>query len=241
MPLKLTEASISVLPPIEQGGGLRPFSVEAVWHMRALQRLGPSLLPLARLPVHSDRSFASHLAEARACGHQISQDIRQMRRYEVRLAEPILMRMGMERLQPPRVPPKVVAVVAREGANVMRTYPVLTKDGSKSAAFEVENVYIGLRTISRLLRQVAGVTEVRPRQLFSGADDVHVEFKYMGTPFIVWEPYGDSSRYWIGPKDGAEAGAEGAALEQIFSSYRPPLYRSIIGDVLTLRFMRWGA
>lgn len=143
--------------------------------------------------------------------------------------------------QLPRVLLKVAGAVAPKRSGPMKTYPVLAKDGSKSAAFEVENAYIGLRTISRLLGQVAGVTEVRPRQLFSGADDVHVEFKYMGTPFIVWEPYGDSSRYWIGPKEGTEASSECAALERVFSGYRPPLYRSIIGDVLTLRFMKRGA
>jgi|SRR6185312_7540650 len=123
----------------------------------------------------------------------------------------------------------------------MKTYPVLAKDGSKSAAFEVENAYIGVKTISSLLRQVAGVADVRPRKLFSGGGDVRVVFKYFGSPYIVWEPHGDSSRYWIGPKAGAEAGVECTALEQVFGRYRPSLYRSIIGDVLTLRFTHWNA
>jgi hypothetical protein len=57
------------------------------------------------------------------------------------------------------------------------------------------------------------------------------------TPYIVWEPYGDSIRHWIGPKDGVEAGGDSTAIEQTFKRYRPPLYRTIIGNVITLRFI----
>lgn len=119
----------------------------------------------------------------------------------------------------------------------MKTYPVLTKEKARSSAFEIENAYIAVSTIAQLLQQIAGVTEVQPRKALSGSSDVHVEFKYLGRPYIVWEPYGDSSRYWIGPKEGVEAGGDSTAIEQAFERYQPSLYRKIIGNVLTLRFI----
>lgn len=118
----------------------------------------------------------------------------------------------------------------------METFPVLTKEGARSPAFEIETAYFAVSTIAQLVRQVEGVTEVRTVATASTSDDIRVEFSYLGRPYIVWEPYGDSSRFWIGPKDGVEAGGDSTAIEQAFLCYQPPLYRKIIGDVLTLRF-----
>jgi hypothetical protein len=119
----------------------------------------------------------------------------------------------------------------------METYWVLAEDKARSSAFEVENAYISVATIVQLLQQVEGVNEVQPRKKLSESSDVHVEFKYLGQPYIVWEPYGDNSRYWIGPKDGVEAGGDSTEIEQAFKRYRPPLYRTIIGNIVTLRFI----
>jgi len=119
----------------------------------------------------------------------------------------------------------------------MKTHPVLTKEGGRSFAFEVENAYIAPATAARLLAGVDGVTDVAPRRMFSKSNDVHVEFKYRGQPYIVWEPYGDNSRYWIGPKDEANDVGDIGALEAVFKRYRPPLHRALLGDVLTLRFV----
>jgi hypothetical protein len=102
----------------------------------------------------------------------------------------------------------------------------------------VFTAYIASSTIARLLQQVDGVTEIQLRKKLSGSNDVHVEFKYLGLPHMVWEPFGDSSRYWIGPTEGADACSDSTTLEQVFKQYRPPLYRKIIGNVLTLRFGR---
>ena len=84
---------------------------------------------------------------------------------------------------------------------MMRTYPIIDeKKGANSFAFEVENAYVRPRTIARLLKEVDGVTDVRVRKLFDSSADTHVQFKYLTQHYMVWEPYGDSSRYWIGPK-----------------------------------------
>lgn len=119
----------------------------------------------------------------------------------------------------------------------METYPILSKDKVQLPAFEIENACIAISTITQLLQQVDGVSEVRPRKLFSGSSDVRIEFMYLGEPYIVLEPNGDSSRYWIGPMNGFKAGGDSTAIEQVFKRYRPPLYRMIIGNVITLRFI----
>jgi hypothetical protein len=119
----------------------------------------------------------------------------------------------------------------------MKTYPILTKDGSRTFAFEVENVYIAPAAAARLLAKVDGVTDVELRKIFSKSSDVHVEFKYLGQPYIIWEPYGDSSRYWVGPKDEVSDPGDIKALETAFQQYRPTLHRALLGDLLTLRFI----
>lgn len=45
------------------------------------------------------------------------------------------------------------------------------------------------------------------RRWFS-ADEIHVRFSFAGELFVVWEPYGDNSRLWVGPDDGAIAPPE---------------------------------
>ncbi len=63
--------------------------------------------------------------------------------------------------------------------------------------------------------------------------------KQSGQPFaIVLEPYGDNSRYWIGPKEPAENALDVGDIENAFKAYRPPLHRKILGDVLTLRLFK---
>lgn len=129
----------------------------------------------------------------------------------------------------------------------MKTYPIIRKDGIREPIFEVENIYIASGTLGRLLAGVEGVTEVRPRKLFSKPRDIHVEFKYLRRPYVVWEPFGDNSRFWIGPADMVSSVApvppldspnDISVLEDAFKCYRPPLHRAILGDVLTLRCVR---
>ena len=88
-----------------------------------------------------------------------------------------------------------------------------------------------------MLEGVDGVTSVQQRKMFAKSADVHVNFKYCGQPYIVWEPYGDNSRYWIGPDDQVAVAADVIGLEEAFKSYRPPLYRAVLGDLFTLRFI----
>lgn len=218
--------------------GPRPRWEAVVWRMRDwLEAIQRSHL-LAPQPVRSDRGFEPHSAADPASVRLTCRAMRLMMHCELQLAEQIPGQMQPEQLQRSQVPQPDLDVVAHDSAiTIMETYPVLSKDKARSTAFEVENAYIAASTIAQLLQQVEGVTEVQPRKKLSGSSDVHVEFKYRGQPYIVWEPYGDSSRYWIGPKDGVEAGGDSTAIEQAFKRYRPPLYRTIIGNVITLRFI----
>lgn len=119
----------------------------------------------------------------------------------------------------------------------MKIYPILTKDGCRAFAFEVENIYISPASAARIVAAIDGVADVEARKIFSNSSDVLVEFNYCGQPYIVWEPYGDSSRYWVGPKEDSNDVGDITALEAAFKRYRPPLHRALIGYVLTLRFV----
>ena len=119
----------------------------------------------------------------------------------------------------------------------MRTYPIYTQEEDRLLAFEVENAYISLNMVACLLAQANGVTEIKVRKIFKKPNDIHVEFNYFGYPHIVWEPYGDSSRYWIGPGDLKEEFVSITNIEDIFKRYHPPFYRSLLGDLLSLRFL----
>lgn len=82
------------------------------------------------------------------------------------------------------------------------------------------------------------MTDVVQRRLFSRDSEAHVKFTYQGQPCIVWEPYGDSSRYWIGPESADVFAGDMAPVEKVFAGYRPPLHRTLVGDLLTLRFLK---
>jgi len=42
-----------------------------------------------------------------------------------------------------------------------------------------------------------------PTPLSSIREEVFCEFEIQGQIFIAWEPFGDNSRYWIGPEPTA--------------------------------------
>jgi hypothetical protein len=120
----------------------------------------------------------------------------------------------------------------------MKTFPARTSANGRLIAFEVENAYISPATVARLLQQVEGVSHVERRRAFARASDVHVRFALQGHPCIVWEPYGDNSRYWIGPESPETFSKDLGNIQRIFDGYRPPTYRVVLGDLLSLRFLK---
>lgn len=97
----------------------------------------------------------------------------------------------------------------------MRTYPILREDGFL-IAFEITSLWVTFNSLHKLLRSTEGVTEVR-RNLWN---DDRFTFLYRGVPCVVHEPWGDSSRYWIGPKSAEGSDLDIRALHQAFQNFQ---------------------
>jgi hypothetical protein len=106
-------------------------------------------------------------------------------------------------------------------------------------AFEIDNVYVRPGPIASLLKEIEGVTDVQKRGFGGLSSEIHVRFKYQGYDYVVWEPYGDNSRYWIGPDnpDGCRNSIQ--PIEEAFKRYQPSFFRRLLGDILNLRFLRF--
>jgi len=127
----------------------------------------------------------------------------------------------------------------------MRTYPVRSDSGAPTPIFQIDSIYMSARAIASLLSRSDHVTNVRlGRNIPGETRDVKVRFDYQGRPFMVWEPFGDNSRYWIGPADMVEGESEVPtppsidSLRRTFDQYRPFFLRAVIGNILTLSFLR---
>lgn len=94
----------------------------------------------------------------------------------------------------------------------MRTHPVLRSDGTVMA-FEIGSAFITMDGISRILRSVSGVSGIRPT---TGSDD-RLLFEYEGESCAVSEPFGDNSRYWIGPASPDHSRLDVRPLQQAFA------------------------
>ena len=81
----------------------------------------------------------------------------------------------------------------------MRTFPI-KDDAGQVFAFEIRAQLLGWR-LARRLRDIPGVSDVRPRRWWVRYPDVHIRFRYQGREYVVYEPYGDNSRWWIGPDE----------------------------------------
>ena len=101
------------------------------------------------------------------------------------------------------------------------------------------HVYLSRRTIARILDKIEGMAEVHLGGRFASPDDVRIEFKCQGHDYIVMEPFGDNSRYWVGPKGGKDdvtAAANIGRIKAAFEGYKPPLPAKIFGDLASLNF-----
>ena len=115
----------------------------------------------------------------------------------------------------------------------MKTYLIGSGEDGRCRAFEIEHTFVWIGTIARLLAGVSGVTDVYARRLFRSPDDIRLSFRYLGRECIVWEPWGDSSRYWIGPKD--EGDFDIAPIRAAFEGYHPG---SVLADRVRALFRR---
>ena len=82
----------------------------------------------------------------------------------------------------------------------MKTYDLHNNEG-RLFAFEVDNAFLGRRGACRVIRSIPNVKILRePKFLSWFREEVFCEFELGGHTFEVWEPYGDNSRYWVGPE-----------------------------------------
>jgi hypothetical protein len=122
----------------------------------------------------------------------------------------------------------------------MEVYPLSHKgEDDQPIAFEIDNVYIGLGTIASLLKGIEGTTDVRKEGFGGILREIHVRFKYQGYDYVVWEPYGDNSRYWIGPDNPDECKRSIRPIAEAFKRHQPSFFRQLLGDILNLRFPRF--
>ena len=85
----------------------------------------------------------------------------------------------------------------------MRTYELLDDEG-RLYAFEVNNTGLGRNRFCRVVENVPGARIVRrPKFLSWFREEVFCEFDVDGVTYIGWEPYGDNSRFWVGPEPTA--------------------------------------
>jgi hypothetical protein len=83
----------------------------------------------------------------------------------------------------------------------MKVYDIMDKEG-RIFAFEISNTFFGRNRLCNLVRSIPETQIIKApgfRSFFKGEDEF-CEFEIRGQKFVAWEPWGDNSRYWIGPK-----------------------------------------
>ena len=81
----------------------------------------------------------------------------------------------------------------------MRIYDQQDAEG-RVISFEISNLLISRSGVCAVAETVPGALVIeRPRPFMRTADDEFCEFEVDGQRFKAWEPFGDNSRYWIGP------------------------------------------
>jgi hypothetical protein len=119
----------------------------------------------------------------------------------------------------------------------MKTHMAKECDGHL-IAFEIEAIYYSRNAIAEILKTVKGVSDVQFGGRFGSNNDVRLMFNFQNSSFIVWEPYGDNSRYWIGPMESSQKPVDIRTIELAFINYSPPLHKRIVGDLFNFRLPR---
>lgn len=113
----------------------------------------------------------------------------------------------------------------------METYELLDEDG-RVFAFEVNNTGLGRNGVCRVVETIPGAQIIRRPKLLSWfREEVFCEFSVGGKTFIAWEPFGDNSRYWIGPEP-TEWLAETQSVRDAFESHEESRVFRRIGFVV---------
>jgi hypothetical protein len=83
----------------------------------------------------------------------------------------------------------------------MKVYDLRDEHG-RVFAFEVPNFLLRRRGLARIVNSIPGVRLLRVPAPFSWfGEEEFCEWELDGVKFVAWEPFGDNSRYWVGPAD----------------------------------------
>ena len=97
----------------------------------------------------------------------------------------------------------------------MKTYPHIGEDGT-IPYFEISNAFPwSLGFMRRVLTSVQGVSEFKSARV----KDDRFAFVYLGRRCVVHEPFGDNSRYWIGPVE-TDPPIDMTAIRDAFTQFR---------------------
>jgi hypothetical protein len=80
----------------------------------------------------------------------------------------------------------------------MRTYDLKDKM-SRVFAFEVSNLLLARQSLCKIILTIPNAKIIRKPKRFS-SEEIFCEFKVGDQRFTAMEPFGDNSRYWIGPE-----------------------------------------
>ena len=81
----------------------------------------------------------------------------------------------------------------------MHVYDLKDREG-RVVAFEIDNFLLSRAGVSAVAGSIPGAVVTRaPRRFARHEDDVFCEFEIDGHAFEASEPFGDNSRYLIGP------------------------------------------
>lgn len=83
----------------------------------------------------------------------------------------------------------------------MMIHDLKDKEG-RIFAFEVDNFGLTRKDVVSVVESIVGASVIRrPKRFFSQfREEIFLEFEIEGRRFEAWEPFGDNSRYWIGPE-----------------------------------------
>jgi hypothetical protein len=79
----------------------------------------------------------------------------------------------------------------------MKIHDLKDKEG-RVFAFEVPNTLLTRRGVCKLVQSIPGARLLSGRRELR--EDEFCAFEVQGQRFKAWEPFGDNSRYWIGPE-----------------------------------------
>jgi hypothetical protein len=104
---------------------------------------------------------------------------------------------------------------------MMKVYELTNADG-RTFAFEIDAPVGGRHAVCWIIRRIPGATLTKTPRLFSKFRDgeTFCEFELGTVAFQIEEPFGDNSRYWIGPKDSPCWHPEIEAILRAFNAGR---------------------